>query len=93
MLVDPGDSAIAELRRLLGERGVLDDPADIAPFGHDWRHLYNNPPLAVLRPASTDEVAGAVRICLAHHLPMVPQGGNTSMVGGGVPNEAAGRSC
>ncbi len=39
----------------------------------------------MLRPADTAELAAAVRLCVAHGVPMVPQGGNTSMVGGGVP--------
>ena len=58
----------------------------MAPAGQDWRGLYNQPPLAVLRPASTDELAACVRLCTAGGVAMVPQGGNTSMVGGAVPN-------
>jgi FAD/FMN-containing dehydrogenase len=75
-----------ELRRLLGDRGLLADPADIAPAGQDWRRLYDNPPLAVLRPHSAEELAAAIRVCAIHGVAMVPQGGNTSMVGGGVPS-------
>ena len=81
-----GMSVMQELQDLLGDRGLLTDAADIAPAGQDWRGLYNNPPAAVLRPASTVELAGAVRLCAANGLAMVPQGGNTSMVGGAVPN-------
>ena len=70
----------------LGARGLLTGVSDIAPYGEDWRRLYNVPPAAVLRPADTAELAAAVRLCAAHSVAMVPQGGNTSMVGGGVPN-------
>ncbi len=70
----------------LGARGLLTGISDIAPYGEDWRRLYNVPPAAVLRPADTAELAAAVRLCAAHGVAMVPQGGNTSMVGGGVPN-------
>ena len=70
----------------LGGRGFLAQTADIAPYGEDWRRLYNVPPLAVLRPANTAELSAAVKLCVAHGVAMVPQGGNTSMVGGGVPN-------
>ena len=72
------------LHALLGSRGLLTD--DIAHFGKDWRHLYNHPPSAVLRPADAAELAASMRLCIAHGVPMVPQGGNTSMVGGGVPS-------
>ncbi len=79
-------SLLQELRDLLGNRGILTEAADIAPAGQDWRGLYCQPPLAVLRPATTAELAEAVRRCVAHRVAMVPQGGNTSMVGGAVPN-------
>ena len=67
----------------LGPRGLLTD--DIDHYGEDWRRLYHQPPLAVLRPADAAELATAVRLCVAHGVAMVPQGGNTSMVGGAVP--------
>ena len=71
------------LRALLGDRGVLIE--DIGHYGEDWRRLYHHTPRAVLRPADAAELAAAVQLCVAHGVPMVPQGGNTSMVGGGVP--------
>jgi len=71
------------LHALLGDRGLLTD--DIAHYGEDWRHLYHYAPRAVLRPADAAELAAAMRLCIAHGVAMVPQGGNTSMVGGGVP--------
>jgi FAD/FMN-containing dehydrogenase len=77
-----GGDLIAALRARLGERGVLTDPADTAPYCEDWRHLYKGRTPAVLRPATAAEVADAVRLCAAHGVPIVPQGGNTSMVGG-----------
>ncbi len=79
---------LAEARALLGGRGVLADPADLAPYGEDWRRLYNHPPTLVLRPADAHQVAAAVQLCVRHGVAMVPQGGNTSMVGGGVPSGA-----
>ncbi|HYM73180.1 MAG TPA: FAD-binding oxidoreductase, partial [Stellaceae bacterium] len=48
----------------------------------DWRRLYHGKTPAVLRPANTAEVADAVRLCAEYRVPVVPQGGNTSMVGG-----------
>ncbi|AXY22665.1 MULTISPECIES: FAD-binding oxidoreductase [Komagataeibacter] len=78
---------IARFSEILGPAGVLTDATDIAPFCTDWRSLYHGRALAVLRPASTDELAAIVRLCVAHDVPMVPQGGNTSMVGGATPDD------
>ncbi len=83
----PTDGLLAEFRALLGPAGVLTDPADIAPALSDWRSLYQGQAMAVLRPASTEEVAACVRICAQAGVPIVPQGGNTSMVGGATPTE------
>jgi FAD/FMN-containing dehydrogenase len=79
---------IDRLRIRLGERGVLTDPADTAPYCEDWRRLYHGRTPAVLRPASVAEVAEAVRLCAERGVPIVPQGGNTSMVGGAAVSEA-----
>src|SRR5277367_92616 len=75
------------LRAVLGEPGVLTEPHDVAPYCEDWRKLYRGRAAAVLRPASTAELAEAVRLCAAAGAAVVPQGGNTSMVGGAVPAE------
>ncbi len=76
---------VARLGELLGPRGLLTEPADTAPYGEDWRRLYCGRPLAVARPADTAQVAAVVRACMAAGAGVVPQGGNTSMVGGAVP--------
>ena len=60
-----GPDLIPKLRARLGERGVLTDPADTAPYCEDWRRLYRGRTPAVLRPATTQEVADAVRLCAA----------------------------
>jgi len=78
---------IAALRQRLGPHGVLTDPADTAPYCEDWRRLYRGRTPAVLRPAATAEVAEAVRLCAERGVPIVPQGGNTSMVGGAAVSE------
>ena len=79
-------TVLQELHHLLGDRGVLTGESDLVSAGQDWRGLYHRPPVAVLRPADAIELAEAVRLCVAGGLAMVPQGGNTSMVGGGVPS-------
>ncbi|REE07497.1 FAD/FMN-containing dehydrogenase [Paraburkholderia sp. BL27I4N3] len=78
---------LAALRARLGASGVLDG-ADAQPYEIDWRRLYPGHSLAVLRPANTEEVAAAVQLCAAHGVSIVPQGGNTGMVGGGVPDDS-----
>jgi FAD/FMN-containing dehydrogenase len=78
---------IEALRARLGPVGVLTDPADTAPYCEDWRRLYRGRTPAVLRPATTQEVAEAVRLCAERGVPIVPQGGNTSMVGGAAVSE------
>jgi FAD/FMN-containing dehydrogenase len=78
------------LAAILGPRGLLTEPGDIAPHLADWRGLYQGAALAVARPASTEEVAAVVRLCAETGTPVVPQGGNTSMVGGATPDESGG---
>jgi FAD/FMN-containing dehydrogenase len=87
----PDTHAPALLHRLgaiLGPRGLLTDAADLAPHLADWRALYRGASLAVARPASAEEVAAVVRLCAATGTPLVPQGGNTSMVGGATPDDS-----
>jgi len=75
------------IRAVVGERGLLTEPADTAAYIQDWRRLYRGRTAAVIRPARTDELAQVVRLCAAARVPIVPQGGNTSMVGGATPAE------
>lgn len=82
------DDLISRLGAALGPGGLLTDRADITPFGKDWRGLYDHPPRAVLRPRDTASLAEAIRLCRHAGVSLVPQGGNTSMVGGAVPATA-----
>lgn len=75
-----------DLRAALGEGAVLTVAAEMAGYATDWRQLYTGRPLAVIRPRSTAEVAAAVKLCAAAGAAIIPQGGNTSMVGGAVPS-------
>lgn len=76
------------LKDLLGPAGLLTGTDDTASYCTDWRMLYQGRCAAVLRPASTEECAKAVALCAEHGVPMVPQGGNTSMVGGATPDDS-----
>ncbi|MBV1797459.1 FAD-binding oxidoreductase [Siccirubricoccus sp. G192] len=82
---------LSRLAALLGPRGLLTEPGDLAPYLVDWRNLYQGRTPCVLRPADTAELAAAVRLCAEAGVPLVPQGGNTSMVGGATPDEAGGQ--
>jgi FAD/FMN-containing dehydrogenase len=81
------NALLARLAAILGPSGMLTDPADTAPYAEDWRRLYQGRTAAVLRPAGTAELAAAVAACAEAGVALVPQGGNTSMVGGAVPAE------
>jgi FAD/FMN-containing dehydrogenase len=79
------DQLVASIRAVVGDRGLLTDPSDTATYSEDWRRLYQGRTPAVVRPATTQELADVVRLCAQAGVPIVPQGGNTSMVGGAVP--------
>ncbi|MBM4267676.1 MAG: FAD-binding oxidoreductase [Deltaproteobacteria bacterium] len=79
--------ALARIRDVVGERGWIDDPAEAEPHLVEWRGLWHGRARAIVRPASTDEVARVVRICAEAGIPIVPQAGNTSLCGGSVPDE------
>ena len=81
------DGLAASLLAALGAGAVLTEPADMAGYAVDWRSLYHGRPLAVIRPSTVAQVAEAVRLCAGAGAPIVPQGGNTSMVGGATPSE------
>jgi len=77
------------LRTLLGAAQVLthEDPgADLSTYEQDWRRRHRGRALAVVRPGNTEEVAAVVRACAAASVAIVPQGGNTGLVVGSVPD-------
>jgi len=76
---------LAELRACFAGR-LLSAPEDVAPFLSDWRKRWQGAALAVAQPDSTEDVARVVRWCAARRVPLVPQGGNTGMVGGAIPS-------
>src|SRR4029453_10486741 len=57
----------------------------VEPWLTDWRGRFHGEAAAILSPASTEEVAAIIRLAAGHRVPLVPQGGNTSMVGGATP--------
>ena len=79
-------SLIDALGAAVGRSQVL-DTGDLTAWELDWRRRWRGKALAVVRPASTQEVAAVVRACASHGVSIVPQGGNTGLVGGGVPDD------
>ena len=77
---------IDAVRQRVGGRAVVTDPGEIAPWLTDWRGRWHGRSLALLQPASTADVAAIVELSVQHRVPLVPQGGNTSMVGGATPD-------
>lgn len=79
---------IAALLDALGPKGVVTDAGACAPYLEETRGLYHGTAPAVLKPATTDEVAQAVKLCADAGVAIVPQGGNTGLCGGAVPDDA-----
>ncbi len=87
----PRDDLIARLAAIVGPDQVLTDPAATAPHERDITSQYRGRARAVVRPASTGEVAAILALAEETRTPVIPQGGNTGLSGGGVP-DAGGRA-
>jgi len=85
-MMDERATLEARLAGLIGAAQVLTAPTDVAPYLDDWKGLYHGRARAVVRPGTTAEVAAVVEACAAASVPIVPQGGNTSQVGGATPD-------
>lgn len=82
----PSASLLDALAKLLGPKGFCVDADTMAPWLTDWRGKYHGRAAAMLSPATTDEVAQVVRLCSDAEVALVPQGGNSGMVGGATPD-------
>jgi FAD/FMN-containing dehydrogenase len=76
---------IETVRTRFGEKVAITGRPDIEPWLDDWRRKFHGEAEAILSPGSTEEVAQIVRLASKHRVPLVPQGGNTGMVGGATP--------
>ena len=79
------DALERALTEAVGRRHVLTDPDLTAPYERDYSGRYAGRARAVVRPASTDQVSAVMTACARAGTAVVPQGGNTGLVGGGVP--------
>ncbi len=82
----PSPETLRRLKEAAGAKGWSDDPAEIAPHLVEWRERYKGTTPLLLKPATTQEIAAIVAICAETQTPIVPQGGNTGLVGGQIPN-------
>ena len=76
---------VDRLREIVGERHCLTDAALRASYETDWTRRWSGASLAVVRPGTSEEVSAILRACDDAGVGVVPQGGNTGLVGGSVP--------
>jgi FAD/FMN-containing dehydrogenase len=79
------EGVVKDLVSIVGPEHVLTDPETTASYAIDWTGRFRGHTPIVVRPATTEEVAAIVARCARDRLPVVTQGGNTGLVGGGVP--------
>jgi FAD/FMN-containing dehydrogenase len=82
----PEPSTLERLKAIVGEGAWTDDPAEMAPQLREWRNRYVGRTPLLLRPGRAEEVAAIVRVCAEAEVGVVPQGGNTGLVGGQIPS-------
>jgi len=76
---------LAYFRSVVGDEHVITDPKTLAPMNVDWMHKWQGASQVALRPANTDQVSKILAYCHGRCLAVVPQGGNTGLVGGSIP--------
>ena len=77
---------IERLREIVGPGGWISDPQELQPHLTEWRGVYEGRALIMVKPRTTAEVVAIVRACADSDTAIVPQGGNTGMCGGAVPD-------
>ena len=80
---------LKELTKLLGKNAVLTETEDLLPYLKDERGLLESDCSLIIRPKTTEEISETVRLCAKHRVPVVPLGGNTGLVGGGIASGGA----
>jgi FAD/FMN-containing dehydrogenase len=79
------DDTLSRLKDAVGPKGFSEDPREIAPLLEEWRGSYHGRTSLLVMPATTEEVSRVLAICDETATPIVPQGGNTGLVGGQIP--------
>ena len=86
----PSAEALSRFAAIVGEKGVLTAPSDTEPYLHEGRGLYHGHTPMVLRPATVEQVAAILKLAHDERIAIVPQGGNTGLVGAQIPFEFGG---
>jgi FAD/FMN-containing dehydrogenase len=79
---------IEELKSIVGASGWTSDPDELLPHLTEWRDRYRGETLLMVSPNSTEQVSAVVKACAASKTAVVPQGGNTGLCGGAIPDES-----
>lgn len=87
-LLPPSAETLAALAAIVGEAHALGDPKQMTPYLTEWRDRYHGKAAIVLKPSSTDEVAAILKCANDARAAVVPQGGNTGLVGAQIPDES-----
>ena len=86
----PTPEILSRFAAIVGEKGVLTAPDDTEPYLHEWRGLYHGLTPMVLRPQTVGQVSAILKLAHEERIAIVPQGGNTGLVGGQIPFETGG---
>jgi FAD/FMN-containing dehydrogenase len=81
----PSPEVLARFAAIVGNKGALTATPDLAPYLKEWRDLYCGRTPMVLRPSSVSEVSAILKLAHEERIAIVPQGGNTGLVGGQIP--------
>src|SRR5277367_6083079 len=84
-VLDRRDEIVAGLQRLVSGEAVIADTLRLKPYETDGLAIYRQPPLAVVLPETTEQVAGVMRFCHQQGVRVVPRGAGTSLSGGALP--------
>ena len=79
---------IDELKSIVGSDGWNADTDDLQPYLTEWRDLYHGKTLLMVSPESAEQVSEVIKACAAEQIAVVPQGGNTGLCGGAIPDES-----
>ena len=77
-----------DLKSIVGPSGWSDDPDELLPHLTEWRDRYHGETLLMVSPANTEQVSAVIKTCAAAQTAVVPQGGNTGLCGGAIPDES-----
>ena len=84
----PGHDLIAKFAAIVGDKHAVIDPEPSAPFLNERRGMFHGRTPVMIRPGSVEEVSAIMRLAEANGTAVVPQGGNTGLVGGQIPDES-----